>query len=97
MGGKRDERFLSEEEQEQLQIERVTEREMEQLRFSFVEIKKFTQLIGGKVIEFTTAPRSFLFMERNMSVIHFYMVQDSGILKRKFSQLISAVDRIYYK
>lgn len=96
MSGIRDERFLSEEAQEALKIEKRNKREMENLHMGYVPVKLYTQLVGGQIVEMWPDRNEYLFMERNMSVIHRFKNNPFGGYRKVLSQLINSVDKIYY-
>ena len=94
-------KFPSFDNQEQ-EIEKNTKskkkKELEKLRFSYIEIESFTQIVGGELQkEFSNEEHTMLFMERNMAMIHNFTFHKNGAKKKNWSQMIQTVDRIYYK
>jgi hypothetical protein len=89
-------RLLSEEQIEKERIEKVRQREHEGLLIAFTPVNSFSQMIGNQPVETCPKPGQYLMMERNMSMIHLYEDQEDGTAKRKWSQMIRDVNRIYY-
>jgi len=96
--------FRSEEEKARDEAFEMFNRELETLRFSFIEVSSYTQIIGGQ--EVVTAntmnaenmeDRIFLALSQKNGFIDAHQFREDGTRRRIYTQNIRYVDKIYYK
>jgi len=96
--------FRSEEEKARDEAFEMFNRELETLRFSFIEVDYYTQIIGGQEVMVSNTmdydkmeDRIFLALSQKNGFIDAFKFREDGTRRRILTQNIRYVDKIYYK